>query len=346
MMLKQLPEDFIVNEITTIKPEERGNYTYFWLTKKDYTTIKALQLLAAQLYIQLKHLGFAGNKDKHAVTTQLCSAFRISKARLERVNLTDIAISFYGYGSKPISLGDLEGNSFTITIRDLSPVDTARLVPHKDNFIMVNYFDEQRFSKNNVDIGRALVKKEFRAASNLIAAGTGDYNILVNSNLSAHPSDFIGALREVPKKILTLFINAYQSWLWNELAAEYIQSHTKEIISIQYSRGIFIFPRESLENIKIPLIGFGTKTRDDEINSHIENIVKRENMTLRDFIIRELPDLSSEGTERDLLIEVKDFTYEISDDELQEGKKKAALSFTLPKGSYATLVVKRIFQSE
>ena len=66
--IKQLPEDFIVKEISHVNPQLNGQYAYFILKKTNLTTIDALQILSNKFKIPLKNFGFAGNKDKKAVT--------------------------------------------------------------------------------------------------------------------------------------------------------------------------------------------------------------------------------------------------------------------------------------
>ena len=71
--IKQIPEDFVVREISGIRPSEHGKYTYFLLKKRNYTTQRAVKAIADALHIPEKRFGFAGNKDKNAITEQLCS---------------------------------------------------------------------------------------------------------------------------------------------------------------------------------------------------------------------------------------------------------------------------------
>ena len=72
--------------------------------------------------------------------------------------------------------------------------------------------------------------------------------------------------------------------------------------------------------------------------------MQNEQIEFNDFVIRAIPDLSSEGSERELYAEVKDMKIgELEKDELNKGKKKVKISFSLDKGSYATEVVKALF---
>ena len=116
--IKRLPQDFIVKEISNLKIKENGQYAYYLLKKTSYTTIDALQVLSDKFKIPLKNMGFAGNKDKNAITEQKISIFRGSK-NFENAKFNNIGLKYIGNGKEPISLGDLKGNEFTIIIRNL-----------------------------------------------------------------------------------------------------------------------------------------------------------------------------------------------------------------------------------
>lgn len=149
MIIKEKPEDFFVRELMDLKVSDKGKYVYFVLKKKNYNTLDALQKIAKALKIDLGRFGFAGNKDKKAVTEQFVSV-DISKERLESLNLKDIGLEFVGCGDKRIVLGDNKGNFFRIKFKA------------KNNFdFCANYFGEQRFGFDNVSKGRRIVKKDF-----------------------------------------------------------------------------------------------------------------------------------------------------------------------------------------
>ncbi len=290
--LKEKPEDFIVNEITNIKLKKKGNYSIFFLKKNNYTTEKAVQTIANKLNIPRKFISYAGNKDKVAITTQYIS---IKNAKIKELELKDIRLDFKGYLDKPILLGDLKGNEFiikVITDKKLKKINK-----------MVNYFGEQRFSKNNKEIGKLIVKRDFKRAVDFIIKNNEEQ---VKEYLSKKPTDYIGALRKIPLKILKLYVHSYQSYLWNEMVAK--------------------------SNVKtLPIIGFGT-----EVTKDIQKILEKEGINSRDFIIKQIPELSSEGTERDLFVDIKNL-------EIEKIEKGYIIRFILPKGSYATETIKQIF---
>jgi tRNA pseudouridine13 synthase len=301
--IKQKPEDFIVIEETIIKPKKQGKYTYFILKKKNYTTEKAIQTIANYFNIPRKRFGYAGNKDKKAITEQYCSVL----GNIKDIKLKDIEIKVIGYGDKPISLGDLKENYFEIIVRNID----KRPKPKEK---VPNYFDEQRFgkNKNNHLVGESIVKKYFKKAAEII-------------NPEFEGPDYVGFLRRIPKKILMIYVHSYQSYIFNKIVEQYLQCKYKK-------------------NAKIPLVGFGTEIKDEQIKSITENIMKQEKITYKDFVIRQIPELSSEGNERDLFIKIKDLKIgNLEKDELNKGKKKVKVSFSLQKGAYATNVIKYLF---
>lgn len=311
--IKQVPEDFIVREVPEYKPDNEGEYSYFILKKTNWTTLGALQRIAAKLNIPLKQLGFAGTKDRHAATEQLCSAKWISKERLEGINLKGIAIRYVCRGRNPLSLGDLKGNEFVITVRNLEKIQKVK------NKKVLNLFGEQRFSTKNAEIGKAIVKKDFKHAVSMVSEDS------VVDYLKSNRSDCVGALRTVPLKLRRMYVHAYQSLLWNKTAEEL---------------------KNSKKNIKVPIMGFGTEIKNKKMRIIAEKILAEEKLSLRDFIIPQMPELSSEGDERDLFVLPKKFkVLEKAKDELNKGKFKMKLAFSLQKGSYATVVIENLFSS-
>jgi len=308
--IKEKPEDFIVEEVTIVQPVKKGNYSLWWMSKKDVTTADAVKKIARKLGIRERFVGFAGTKDKKAITKQLISISRISPGRIERLNIEGIKLEFYGYSGKPVSLGDLEGNKFEITVRNL---DEIPVVKNKE---IKNFYGEQRFSIQNAEIGKDIIKKNFKSAAQKIAETEND----VKDYLSINETDYIGALRKLPIKILKLYVHAYQSFLWNKMA---------ELFD---------------DNIELPVIGFDTEIEDERIRQLAEKIMKEEGITYRDFIIKEIPELSSEGGKRKLFAKPSDFEIvEKGEDELNREKYKIKLKFFLPKASYATEAIRQIF---
>jgi len=297
--LKSIPEDFIVKEIANHNLTSQGKYAVCLLKKKEYNTMKAVQRIADTLKIPVKDIGFAGTKDKKAITEQYISIKGIKKDIIQQIKLGDIELTFKGYSDKPISLGDLEGNIFTITIRGITKIKNKKIMP--------NFFGEQRFSKSNVEIGRLIIKNDYKKALELIKKT--DQKTSIN-----HPNDVIGSLRSIPFKLLRLYVYAFQSHIWNEALKKYMKVSDK--------------------NIEIPIIGFDTEIKDKAVKNILSRLMAKERITFRDFINRQIPELSMEGNSRRAYVEIKDLRV------INKGNDFITIHFALPKGSYATEAIK------
>ena len=323
--LKQIPEDFIVKEINELKFEDNGPYSYFILKKKNYNTIKAVEAIAEKLRVNIKNISFAGNKDRNAVTEQVISIFNAGKAA-ENIVLKDIGLKFLGKGNKEIFVGNLAGNEFTVTVRNLSEKDIKKFNGNikSKKILMPNFFGPQRFSHNNADVGRSILKKDFRKTIDLILESNSDYSGKIKNHLETRKNDFVGALKIMPLKLLKLYVHSYQSHIFNEALNQCIKGNNKSKTNKE----------------KIPIIGFSTELKNSKLHKAIKKIIDEEKITLRDFIIRQIPDLSSEGDERNAFTEIKNFKVIAQEkDELNWDKKKLILNFSLQKGSYATVLV-------
>ena len=306
-VLKTVPEDFIVEEMPLMDEGGEGPYAYLWMKKRDMTTQEAIQKVASVL--KADKIGFSGTKDKAAVTTQLISV--LGKAMsFER---EQISVSPYARSDRHLSLGDLKGNRFRIIARNLDqgPKRISRFL---------NFFGSQRFGKDNVGIGRLLVRKEFRKAVEMMIESQGDWGKNVSAHLKSHPSDFVGAIRLIPKEISMFYVHAFQSHMWNECA--------REIYAL------------AKDNISVPIIGFETELEEYPFNHILEKKMEEEKVSPRDFIIRQIPGYSFAGGERSLYVKVNDLCIEeMVDDEMNEGKNRCTISFWLEKGCYATIAV-------
>lgn len=321
MRIKQIPEDFVVEEVIKLNiTKEINNYSIIKITKKNWESFKIIAALSKALRIKIKFVGFAGNKDKSAITTQCISLYKIPKERIERIKINNVKIDFIGYSLNRINLGDLEGNNFKIAIRDLN-----KKIDLPKNIQLENYFDEQRFgNKQNTHlVGKAIIKKDFKEACRLL-------------NLEVKNNDFVGAIRTQQRRVLRFYISSYQSYLWNKILVIKL-SKDRDAIKLKHPSGELILSKSKFENFKIPIINF-----DSEENKQIEKILKEEGISKEDFIIKEIPELITEGKERDAFVDVENIGYRWDKDELNKNKLKLEVSFFLPKGSYATMLVKKL----
>src|SRR3989344_353362 len=321
-LIKEIPEDFVVEEIPKdLNIIEKGDYCYFLLEKRNRNTADAVAEIARKLGKRSRELHVAGNKDKVAISKQYVSGFRVKKEQMERLKIANCKLTFVGYGDARLKLGQLLGNKFTLIVRGLEKEGKAA------SFIE-NYFDEQRFSGRNALLGKALVKKEFRKFCFML-------------RLKWKEGDYVNAIRTISKKRLIFYVNAYQSWLWNRAIAEYLTGKLKHSWRADYSMGEFVFSAEKLDNKDVPIIGY--KEIEGEFKEIYDRLLEEEKLKQSDFLIKELPELISEGTTRKLYADVKELNVSYKDDERHRGKRKATASFILGSGSYATIVVKKMF---
>lgn len=320
--LKQSPEDFIVREVRDLKVLPEGEHAIYELKKKNYSTVQAVQRLATKLQKPLKDFGFAGNKDRKAVTAQYIS-IRNPPENIEKLHFKDINLTFKGFKKKRISLGDLDGNTFLIRVRNLSREEVRKAEGFTKNPLPIpNLFGPQRFGSYNYEVGKLLLKKQFKDAVSLIIKHQGEYENIVKRYVEKNKGDYVGSLQKIPRYIKSYFVNSFQAVLFNKM-----------VYSLLKDGGIE-------ENMILPLLGFGTDMEDlpKRVQGIVEQLLQEEQITLRDFIIPQFPELSLEGSSRKLFFTPEGFTIKE-----QEGETML-VQFTLEKSCYATTLLSFVFQ--
>lgn len=124
--LKQTPEDFIVDEISSPPAEDSsGAYSIAKVTSQNWETNRLVRELSKALRISRDRIGFAGTKDKRGITSQLMS-FQAPMEALKDLQLHQITISDVYRSKKPLTIGDLIGNKFVIKCRN-SPLSREEI---------------------------------------------------------------------------------------------------------------------------------------------------------------------------------------------------------------------------
>jgi len=257
-------DDFIVEEITpegTVlkvgkkfqRRSAKGDFTHFVLQKRYWNTVQALHEIGKALGCGPKRFGYAGLKDRRALTVQLCSAWGVAPEQLRSLKLRDIQINGAWRSSRGIQLGDLAGNAFTITVRRIKPRSSPRVrkILSELGGLFPNYFGEQRFGTTRFNthvVGRLIVKGDVEGAvRNYLCFAQGEenpsarearerlakemdyiealdyfprhlkYERIILRHLADFKNDYVGALRALPRGVLLMFVHAYQALLFNEL---------------------------------------------------------------------------------------------------------------------------------
>jgi tRNA pseudouridine13 synthase len=171
--------------------------------------------------------------------------------------------------------------------------------------------------------------------------------------LRLHPDDHRGAILRTEPRWRALQIFAYQSWLWNEGVKSYLRAvvGVPHLVSIRYQAGTLLFPRELdaaqarlLRDRTFPLLAPATRFDDPAVERAALSVLGREDQSLADLAVPGTPEIHFEPEERPLLVSPGRLAMgEAKRDELNRGRLRVNVAFTLPPGAYATLVVKRLF---
>ncbi len=250
--LRETPEDFQVDEVldmaevSAVRTEEFSIPVYK-LSKRGTDTPHAVAALSEALK---SNVNFAGMKDSKAVTTQYVSARSRRASDPAQVKGERFGAERAGYLRRPVTRGMMAGNKFRIAVsteEDLAE-STSEAFEACARRQVPNFFGYQRFGLRgmvNHRVGKAILRRDFKAAIDLLlgepregekgpasnartlaregrypeAATTftprQDIERRVAIHLTTKPGDFQGALRRVPMTPRRLFVQAYQSFLYN-----------------------------------------------------------------------------------------------------------------------------------
>ena len=163
-----------------------GQFLHFSLYKENKDTMEVISYLCRMLKIKPKDFAFAGTKDRRAVTVQRVSVYRQYASNLERLNRTlrQARLGDFKHEKHRLELGELDGNQFTITLRDchfgsndsefdefaraeLAKEVVGQAVEHLQVHGFINYFGLQRFGTFGIgtdEIGKKILKDDFEGA--------------------------------------------------------------------------------------------------------------------------------------------------------------------------------------
>lgn len=163
-VIKQRPEDFLVDEQPLYQPSGEGEHIYMLVQKKMMSTLEMIGIIAKHFGVSRKDVGFAGLKDKHAITRQVVSIYAPGK-KIEDFPMLQhesLGVLWADYHNNKLRPGHLRGNRFSIRIRNVEPTkvrDALRVMNILKRTGVPNRFGEQRFGMlaNNHLIGRAII---------------------------------------------------------------------------------------------------------------------------------------------------------------------------------------------
>ena len=251
--LRATPDDFIVDELPIEgKGGSAGPFLICRLTKTNWELQHAVKEIAKRLGISHRRIGWAGTKDRNAITTQWISIYNVTPEKVAAVYLKDITLEVLRQSNEALSLGDLLGNQFKIVIRDTESPDLSAHAAGITQSIaegIPNYFGIQRFGAIRPvthKVGEWILRGDYEQAvltyigmefpgepEYIKAIRTAfrdtrdpgatlqdlpvqmNYERAMLHHLYSHPGDYAGALLALPPKLLSMFVSAFQSYLFN-----------------------------------------------------------------------------------------------------------------------------------
>lgn len=260
MKLKSTPEDFRVDEITSVRPSN-GTHALYRLTKAGLGTPEAIAEVLSRWNIERRRISYGGLKDRHATTLQ-----HFSIAHGPKTGFTDrsMQVEYLGQIPRPFHAKDIQANRFEIRLRKIATSQRERLDRNADwlgRFGAINYFDDQRFGsigESGELIGMHWCKLNYERALYIALAEQNPHDrprekeqkeilrtywgqwekckaMLDRSHrrsivtyLLDHPVDFKRALALVRLDLRSIYVAALQSWIWNRWVSTLIDRFNEQ----------------------------------------------------------------------------------------------------------------------
>ena len=173
--IKERPEDFLVEEIPLYEPCGSGEHLYLFVQKRNLSTLEMVRIVAEHFGVHRAAVGYAGLKDKHAITRQVVSVHLPGKSESDFRHLDHerIAVLWADRHTNKLRPGHLRGNRFSIRVRGVEPnaaLAASRIIELLARVGVPNRVGEQRFGllENNHLIGRAMILGHMREAADLL----------------------------------------------------------------------------------------------------------------------------------------------------------------------------------
>jgi tRNA pseudouridine13 synthase len=166
-----------------------------------------------------------------------------------------------------------------------------------------------------------------------------------------HPADFRGAFARLRREMRMLYFSAFQSHLWNVILARWLEERTppEGLVPVELKLGTFPFPRnmppvwaQAMSPAALPLPCARTLPPEGPLGEVIAGVLAAHRLEWKDLRIKHLKDIFLSKGSRPSLFFPRNLVAKPEVDGLHPGRQALRLSFELPKGSYATILVKRI----
>ncbi|XP_035280618.1 pseudouridylate synthase 7 homolog isoform X2 [Anguilla anguilla] len=244
-------------------PKSRGSFCHCVLYKENKDTMDAINVLSKFLRVRPNLFSYMGTKDKRAITVQEIAVLKISAERLAHLNkcLMNFRLGNFSYKKHPLKLGELQGNHFTVVIRNISGTEeqvTQAMTSLRD-IGFINYYGMQRFGTTAVptyQVGRAILQNNWAEVMDLILkprpgaekgylvrcreewAASQDPEAALKKlpvkrcvegqllrGLSMYgKNNIITAFGLIPRNNRLMYIHSYQSLVWNTMVSRRLQA--------------------------------------------------------------------------------------------------------------------------
>lgn len=380
--IKQQSDEFRVSELVDeshldVSPSYSNAHRYplYVLEKQGVDSNHALFEIQREHRIRLRVMGI---KDAKASTSQYAGAQHAWKDAPRELSTRRTRITLQGFTKKPIGRELLAGNEFEIAIRG-SRGDIAGFVPEIGR--IANFYGLQRFGSERLVthlVGRAIIKKDFALAVKLLLSYTTEYDTDASIEirkkcedpagyrhaLSIMPrgmdierqllgalvagKDAVSALRAVPINIRRLFVQAYQSYLFN-LCLSRALAQGEDISApkpgdlcfemegpMTFGRVIKFDPNSDRQMVPaVRMAGYTFQPGKGRFEAITRDLLEQEGVAARDFYIKEVQELSQQGGFRQAPLWCQGFAHSSN-----------TVSFKLSKGSYATTLLRELMKPE
>jgi|YNPMSStandDraft_1061717.scaffolds.fasta_scaffold26364_2 tRNA pseudouridine13 synthase len=381
-MIKARPEDFIVEEMASLPLTESGEFRVYRLTKKNWTTPDLMRFLARMLSISPKAIAYGGKKDKHGLTTQHITIRSQKDFSLQEPNFSLEAIGFMRKPMSPALiqgnrfqitirklpetksvLANLEevlqygfpnffdDQRFRGTDQNLGFFADRVLRGHYNGALQIFLQAQNICSSDKKNRDRvAEIIASWRNWEKCLELAQGLTEKRIFRTLLLRPDDFLAALEKIPREEIAMAYAAFGSHLWNELLRRLLKTKISELREVQAESGMFYFWKRLqepvftyLKDLKLPTPAARMEFPDELSREIYLEILKENNLKFSSFRTRALSRVFFRSFQRKVLLFPENLqVIEERPDELHPKYRALVLSFSLPRGAFATMLIKRI----
>lgn len=334
-IVKYENNDFRIYETCLLEEcnREQASHAYLRVTKSGMTTLQATQTIASQLEVPLADVAYAGRKDEEGVSEQYMTvpldaivavgdkALVASTHEHAEAWMNAVLI---GFTTKPLDIGELAANTFKIVLRRVQKDMAAILCSKRQHSLFyINYYDTQRFGmpdrpKLTHQVGDYLAQEKWQEAfDTVLRSGTEEAR-----HAQEWKGNAAGFFASLEPRSRDFFLAARESSGWNNKVSELVLSVCgDECIQHRYENLHFVYPVSSHAVTKV-----ATECQELSFNRYDSRSGTTRKYAIERPTVSQVP-IRIEGQQ---------------EDEHFSGYTAVTLSFTLPQGGYATMVLRQL----